>query len=173
MNVALVHARVSNNIIPPLGLLSIASFLNKKGIKARVWDPPLYDDGYIADIHNFNPDIVGVSLMTAQYKRAKDIINHLKDKARNATYVCGGPHVSALPEASLDGLGVDIAVIGEGEESMFELTENLQGRLNLESIEGLMYRKGKEKYRNPPRGLIADLDSLPIPDRGLLNVPFD
>ncbi|MBN2407391.1 MAG: radical SAM protein [Elusimicrobia bacterium] len=172
LKVALVHARVSNNTVPPLGLLSIAAYLERDGIEARVWDPPLCDNGFEGEIARFAPDIIGVSVMTAQYARAGQIVKLLKKKIKQAVYVCGGPHVSALPEESLEGLDTDIAVIGEGELSMSDICAAHMDNRGWESIEGIAYRRSGGIVKNAPRKLIEELDRLPEARRELLSAPF-
>lgn len=169
--VALVHARVSNNNVPPLGLLCIAGFLDAKGIGVKVWDPSPYDNNFIDEIKDFYPDIIGISLMTAEYARAREMVKLLKVKVPNAVYACGGVHVSALPEESLRGLDVDVAVLGEGEITMQELCYS--DKDGWSKINGILYLGETGIHRNPARELIEDLDIIPFTGRHLLSSPFN
>lgn len=172
VKVALGHARVSNNNVPPLGLLCIAGFLKEKGIEVRVWDPSLYDNSFVNEIEEFHPDMVGVSLMTAEYARAREMVGLLRIKLPRAAYVCGGVHVSALPEESLKGLDTDIAVLGEGEITMYELC-CCRDKGDWRGIQGILYAVEGKVHHNPARELIKDLDVIPFTGRELLSAPFD
>jgi radical SAM superfamily enzyme YgiQ (UPF0313 family) len=57
-----------------------------------------------------------------------------------------------------------IAVLGDGEITMFKLIEELDKKnSNLKKIEGLAFYKNKSVIRTKPRKLIEDLDTLPFP----------
>lgn len=155
-----------------MGLLCIAGFLKERGIKVKVWDPSVYDEDFIIEIKEFNPDIIGISLMTAQYVRAKEIIHLLRKKIPQATYICGGPHVSALPEETLIGLNADAAIVGEGELTVDELCRCHMMGHNWREVEGISYIVDGEVYHNPRRRLIDDLDAIPFVGRELLSTPF-
>ncbi|MBU1255520.1 B12-binding domain-containing radical SAM protein [Patescibacteria group bacterium] len=173
IKIALIHARVSNNNVPPLGLLSIAGFLEEKKIEVRVWDPSLYDKDFIAEVREFNPDIIGISLMTAQYGRAKEIIYLLRDKIPQAIYICGGSHVSALPEESLKGLNADVAVVGEGELTMYEFCCRYNEDCDWQELRGISYLSEGKVISNQRRELIDNLDTLPFTGRELLSTSFN
>lgn len=59
---------------------------------------------------------------------------------------------------------VDIGVIGEGEVTVCELADALDGRCNLDSVNGIIYKKDGKYRRTAPREEIKDLDALPYPD---------
>lgn len=173
MQVALIHARVSYNNVPPLGLLSIASVLNADGIEVKVWDPGLDDDDFFSEISKFQPNVIGISVLTAQYQRAKEIIQILRKKLPQAFYVCGGVHVSALSDKSLVGLDVDAVVVGEGEFTMLELCKLIQDNRNWRGVKGLVFRTNSKIKRNAPRPLIGNLDAIPFKGRKFLSSSFE
>jgi len=154
----------------PLGILYIATLLKKKGHSVKVFDPWADDDSFIKEITNFKPDMIGLSFLTTQYRRAKDILSKIKKNLGQSTrgqspfFFAGGIHSTALPEEVLKDLSLDFVVLGEGEETMLEIA---QGK-NLTDIPGIAYLENGNFIRNSPRPPIANLDSLPIPDRHLL-----
>ncbi len=81
--------------------------------------------------------------------------------------IIGGPHSTFLPEEGLRH--ADYVVRGEGEETMVELMEHLEGRMPIEDIKGLSYRRDGSSFHNPDRALIQDLEAWPIPDFGLVH----
>jgi len=155
---------------PPLGILYVASVLEGSGQKVRVFDGRV--EGITAEIRSFKPDVVGVTSTTPQFALAKNLIKQLKRELPTAFYVCGGVHVTALPEASLTELGIDCVVLGEGEYTMRELCEKLESGRSLEDVKGIAYldqNEGKVTV-NERRPLIEDLDDLPFPAWHLLDL---
>jgi anaerobic magnesium-protoporphyrin IX monomethyl ester cyclase len=62
---------------------------------------------------------------------------------------------------------IDICVIGEGEETAVDLFRNIH---NLDSVKGIAYKQNGQIKLNPPRELIKDLDTLPMPNFKLWNM---
>lgn len=56
---------------------------------------------------------------------------------------------------------IDICVLGEGELTAIELFRNLD---DLSKIKGIAYKQNGTIIKTPPRELIDDLDSLPLPN---------
>jgi anaerobic magnesium-protoporphyrin IX monomethyl ester cyclase len=89
-------------------------------------------------------------------------------KAINAKFitVMGGPHSTSLPEATLEACqDLDFVVIGEGEITLFELCECLEGKGDICKIQGLAYRYDDIVRRTSLRPLVENIDSLPFPER--------
>lgn len=154
------------NIMPPLGLASIAAYLEQKGIGADVIDcfaHPDSDSKIIARIGETRPGLLGLSCTTSGYLDAIRIATMAKEKYPWIKTVFGGPHISALRENILErDEVVDYAVIGEGEETLAELV-NLDGR-DPGSIAGLVYRDRNEQVRfSGFRQSAIALDDLPFP----------
>ncbi|MHA1895806.1 MAG: B12-binding domain-containing radical SAM protein, partial [Promethearchaeota archaeon] len=83
--------------------------------------------------------------------------------------IIGGSHPTALPEECLLEGAVDYIVIGEGEETVKELCQNLiRGDSNFSKILGLAFKKKNKIYINQLRPLISDLDKIPMPAYHLL-----
>ena len=164
MRVLLLHPKLRRYIqpkLPPLGILSVASFLEKIGHKVRVVDlnvyPEEFNDNLLEKI-----DIVGVTATTPLIKEAWHLLNIIKKK--NLPVIFGGPHSSALPEESLKK-GVDLVVRGEGEQTMAEILAKWPKK---GAILGVSYLKDGKAIHAPPRPLIKDIDTLPFPAFHLL-----
>lgn len=61
----------------------------------------------------------------------------------------------------LKNKNIDFCILGEGEVTSIELLENLS---NPENVKGIAYIKNNEIIITPPRELIQNLDSLPLPN---------
>lgn len=165
-----VHAKSDisrrTNIMPPLGLASIAAYLEQNGIGADIIDcfaHPDSDSKIMALIGESKPGWIGLSCTTSGYLDAIRIATMVKGKYPWIKTVFGGTHISALREKILESdQVVDYAVIGEGEETLAELA-NLDGK-DPGSIAGLVYRDQDARVRfSGFRQHAIALDDLPFP----------
>jgi radical SAM superfamily enzyme YgiQ (UPF0313 family) len=147
---------------PPAGLGYIAETLKAANIDYDVFDMAV---GYsVSDlkqkIASFNPDLVGVSLMSLLYKRSYEIVNIIKQADSSIHIIAGGPHVSTLREKVLDDCpDLDYGAVLEGEQLMLELCRGEE----LSSIKGLIYRDGEDIVFTGERPFIDNLDDVPFP----------
>jgi len=148
---------------PPTGLGYLAQSLLEAGIKYAVEDMRVRGrlSALRRKIRAFQPDLIGVSLVSLEYKRSYELIRHIKEYYPRASIVVGGPHVSALRESVLEECrDIDLGVIGEAERALVALCK---GDSPLEEISGLLYRRDGAVASGPERELIMDLDSIPFP----------
>lgn len=83
-----------------------------------------------------------------------------------------GPHVTALPEATMEAYpSLDFGILGEVEETLGELIRAVDKNEDISSIKGLLYRENGVIQNSGKRPFIKDLDSLPMPLQELL--PLD
>lgn len=158
--------------LPPLGILYIAAVLEKNGYKVSVTDGSKEDYYHMQKkIRKEKPDIVGVSSMTFLWNKAKKLISELKEEVPETFIVAGGPHPTIYKKRCLEESPLlDGVIVGEGEFAMLELVEKLEKGNPLKNVNGLIYRDGGKIVENPPRPLIPDLDALPLPARGLIDI---
>lgn len=110
-------------------------------------------------------DLVGISTITSTAVRAYRYAQRVKDAG--IPVVMGGPHVTFLPDEAMDFC--DYVVRNEGEQTILELVDYLEGRRSLDGILGLTYRNSSGQIvHNPPRPLLDSLTDLPWPDFGLV-----
>jgi len=82
--------------------------------------------------------------------------------------IAGGQHfVDQNIEEALRS-GVDYVVGGEGEETIKELLEVIDGTRAKEDVRGVAYLDADGRVRQSTRDPVADLDGLPVPDFSLL-----
>jgi radical SAM superfamily enzyme YgiQ (UPF0313 family) len=157
------------NIMPPIGILSIAAWLEQHGYIVDIIDCYAHpdSDALIAESLNSNrPAWIGFSCTTSafldgvrQARMAKDILPEIRT-------LFGGVHVSSMKERSVDEFpDVDIAIMGEGEETMLELLEAGPDATadTLSRILGLVHRLPDGKGNDTGRRKGMDLDRLPFP----------
>ncbi|PKM98745.1 MAG: hypothetical protein CVU79_01495 [Elusimicrobia bacterium HGW-Elusimicrobia-3] len=153
----------------PLGLAYLASALKKAGHQVSILDvraEKLDDAQVIARIEKDPPQLFGVSSNTCQIREATALLDLVRRRFPAITTVLGGPHISALPERTLqEQPSIDIGVVGEGEITVVELCAALEKDAPLRDIAGLVFRDGGDIVLTSPRAMIADIDSIPFPDR--------
>lgn len=99
------------------------------------------------------------------------IIKQIRELLPDTFIVTGGPHVTTLPEESLEQASADCAVVGEGEVTFYELLCRLRDNKDWRDLQGVVARADNGKIkRNPHRSYIMDLDSIPFPARDLINL---
>lgn len=159
------------NLMPPLGILSIAAWLEQHGIDVEIIDGYASRESHavmVAKIIASGCSAVGFSCTTSSFPETNRIATLLKQQAPQITTVLGGAHACTIGAPLLDSYpALDYLVIGEGENTMLELAR--AGFSNVATIPGVAYRAadGTAAYSGV-RELIKDLDSLPFPAYHLL-----
>ncbi len=150
------------------GMASIAAYCKKKKIDISIFDPILYDDeaaeeSFIKYIQSHNFDVIGMPCYTASAGYVFNTAKVIKNIRPECTVVLGGIHPTLLPEETLDECRyVDYLVLGEGEETFYELIKALEQHSDLSGIKGLAYRDGGGVKISERRDYL-DMDNLPIP----------
>lgn len=96
---------------------------------------------------------------------ARDMIRKSNPKAR---FIFCGPQPTYAPESFLDKEDT-LVLRGEPEFIIRDVVSAIKKGADPQKITGLSYCLDSEITHNPSRDYIADLDSLPIPDRQLLD----
>ena len=148
--------------VPPLGLLYLASYINKY---SRILEASVLDvaaDNFTLDkirvkVSNFNPFVVGITSMTPQLQGAVELAKFLKKNFRTKFKIfLGGSHVSADPNFVNRFSDIfDYTVTGEAEKTFMESVEKLS--------------RGQKIPRIQAGEVITDLDTIPFPDKKLIN----
>lgn len=180
----IAKSQVAANVVPPLGILYLAGYLNKFNIQTKVIDavgdePSQYTsyNGNILRGLTFkeiikeipqDTDLIGISsMLSLAYIVVKELIRLIKKEFPLKKIVLGGAHPTVLPEFTLNDSDTDIVVRGEGELTLLDLCRHLDDYCD---IKGIAYKKNKKIFLNSERELIEDIDSLPFPDKGLVKL---
>jgi radical SAM superfamily enzyme YgiQ (UPF0313 family) len=115
----------------------------------------------------FHPDIIIYCTTTATILADTESLLNVKKKF-NAKLVAFGAHLSGVPEETLEKIpDIDVGIIGEPEYTVLDLLEN-DHFVNLDKVNGIVWRDGKQICVNNNRGWIEDLNQLPQPAWDLL-----
>lgn len=114
-------------------------------------------------VHSFNPDAIGFSIQNMSFKFSKNLISFLRTIYAGPILV-GGPEVSLRNKILEEIPEANIAVIGEGEQTLPELLKHMEDGEDISDVDGIIWRQGGEITVNKPREFIKDLNSIPLPD---------
>ena len=159
-------------VTPPLGILSLASVLRRKGHRVMVLDARLRtgEYGWIKEeLESFAPDLVGLSSLTQESDSMGKLALLARMVPTTRWVVAGGPHPSAYPEETL-AAGVDFGVEGEGEETMAELVSRLEAGASPLGIPGVWGRDDGRTVGGSSRSLVQEVDFLPLPAWDLIDL---
>lgn len=154
-----------SNVYPPLGLLSIATYLRQilgDKLHIRVIDLSINEPIDISILLE-GVDIVGITSNSFNYMNTLNIARMAKEKG--ATVVLGGVHARALNFNILNNRSfIDYVVDGEGEIPMLSLVKGE----NPHNILNLVFRNNDSVICN--ENMFHDISKLPIIDRDFINI---
>lgn len=162
-------------LVPPMGLLYLASVLRQAGHEVRLYDAVTDLDRahprFRQLVRTFAPDVVGLGAITFEAGTMEALARAAREEAPSTRIVVGGPHPTSYPLRCARAPGVDAVVVGEGEETLPELVaawaagrdgRDVAGTAWVDDAGGLVL--------GPPRAPIRDLDALPFPAWDLLDL---
>ena len=114
-------------------------------------------------------EVIGISSMfSVEWPLTKGVIERIRTTFPNALIVLGGEHVTAVPEFTLDSSpAVDVAVLGEGEETIVDLLDAYTSGRDFSTVAGLVFRRDGGVVRTERRSRIRAIDDIPQPSWSL------
>ena len=133
-----------NPYLPPLGILYIASMLEKNGHTVTVID--CNAEQFTRDTCKKalnNCDVVGMTLYCepVEQKNSMFISNVIHELDADIPLIVGGPHSTLLPEKSLIDHKANICVKGRGEIVINPIMDAIKGKKSFSSIPNIAYKK--------------------------------
>jgi len=161
-------------IIPtdlPFGIASIATALKSAGhdVEMLVLSKGIpYKAFFSSFLKDFRPRAVCFTSVSTQFDFVTELAALVKGSTRDTFVIVGGAHTTLNPEESVSCRHIDAICVGEGDESIVELAEQIEKGQNPSAILGLWIKSGADGIeKNPPGPFIPDLDSIPHIDREL------
>ena len=160
----------AGQVVLPLGLMYLSAAVKQAmphSVEVKLINTAvdcLGNEEFEAEVRGFAPDVVGFRALSVACDFFAELARTVRRIVPGATLIAGGPHATCHPQRVLAETPIDYVIAGEGERSLVELLEHLQGRRPIGAIGGLYYRRGQEVVLAAPPQFIDDLDSLPPPD---------
>jgi anaerobic magnesium-protoporphyrin IX monomethyl ester cyclase len=153
--------------LPSLGILFLAAVTRKNGFPTLLVDAAALNfgpEGLLLRVKEAHPDVLGLSATTFSICHAAAFAARVKALFPDITVIIGGPHVSAAPRETMERFHeFDVAVVGEGEETIIELLKTLDSGASIDALPGTVVRREGQVAVNARRSFLADLDTLPYP----------
>ena len=179
MKVLLIHPPVRVDHEPldmPQGLMILASIAIQEGHQTALMDlniyrpPPAWND-VVKQIGVEKWDVIAVGGLSSMYKDIKKVLYIARKLNPDALIVCGGGFITYMPDKIMKFCKeIDIAGIGEGEETFRDILSTYEKGGNWKHVKGICYREDDQIIFTEPRPLIPNLDTLPYPAYDLVDV---
>ncbi|MCX7759365.1 MAG: B12-binding domain-containing radical SAM protein [bacterium] len=168
-----------------LGIEFLSAALKNKGVDVSLsYDPALFEDQIsfnipffakllsvsdmlLEDIIKSGNNIVAFSVMSTNYRWALKLANKIKEINKDIIIIFGGIHPTLVPEVVIRESAVDYVLIGEAEDTLFELLVALHGKKDVSAINGIYYKQDGKIFSGKPPMLNKNLDNIPFPDKDL------
>ncbi|MBA2488726.1 MAG: cobalamin B12-binding domain-containing protein, partial [Chloroflexi bacterium] len=157
----------------PLGLLAVASALDRERYEVEIIDGRLSDDRVVTVLAALDGALcLGIGVLTgAPIHDALAVTRAVTAARPELPIIWGGWHPSLFPTQTLhDEPAIRAIVAGQGEETFAELVERLSRGRDLEAVAGVTFRAADGAVvTNPPRPT-RDVEAFPPLDYGLIAV---
>jgi radical SAM superfamily enzyme YgiQ (UPF0313 family) len=117
-------------------------------------------------LREMDADLFAFNVFTDNYKWSLEMATYIKQH-RDTPIIFGGIHPTIVPERVMRHQCVDYICIGEGEEAILELVEQLEAGKPADNIPNIWSRVDGNVKSNAPRPQQPNLDNLPRPDKDL------
>jgi len=160
----------SDNFLLPLAFPCLSAYLKREmqDVSVKVIDCLPLKIGYRslrAILQAERPDVVAVGDSLPYVFEGLRVLKMAKDLNPAVITVAGGHFHSHMPHYSLSNHPeLDFIVRYEGEKYLTALLETLRAGGDLSQVNSIAYRENGRIVETAPGSLIADLDSLPMPD---------
>lgn len=140
--------------IPPLGQLYIGNSLKHEGYDVEVHHISRDEvKKYAKKISDTNPLYVGTSCMTGNQTAHSATFSKEFKKLSDAPLVWGGIHPSLMPQQCINEKYIDVVAVGEGEDVSVDLAKVFEGKMRIEDVKGILWKKEGKIITNSPRPL--------------------
>lgn len=153
----------------PLGIAYVSSSLKQTGRNVVTYNLN-YKPGTIKEnlekvILENGIDVIATGGLTAQFWQLERILKAAREIKPDIITWVGGGIITSAPEAAMEALSIaDYGMIGEGEITICELADAVEGLRDPHSVKGIIFRENGAWTITAPRPEIMDLDALPFPD---------
>jgi radical SAM superfamily enzyme YgiQ (UPF0313 family) len=142
---------------PPLGLLTIAAAVKDfdvtvfdiKGEYDLIPGSPALDQMVTGLLNRFEPDVVGVTIITSEFDASMEIFKTVKKHNRRILTVAGGLHTTLCPEDFTDP-AVDVICPGQSANAFRQVVVNFEKKLPLDNIRGIILNRNGRRIATPP-----------------------
>lgn len=115
-------------------------------------------------------DVIGIGGLSSMYKDIRKVIRLSRKLNPDALIVGGGGFITYMPDKIMQfEPEIDIACIGEGEETWREILQTVDSK-EWRKVKGICYREDGKIIYTEPRPLIPNMDTIPWPAYDLMDL---
>ncbi len=163
----------------PYGCLCIISVLEQAGHRVEFRDYQLNSYTNPADVKCMvdflkNPGhIIGISCFSKELPYAVLLSGELKKIYPSVKIILGGCGPTGVAEKLIEYFdSIDFVVTGEGDVTVVELLDAIEGRRNVANVKGIVFKSDGNVTVTPERERIKALDSLPTAAYHHINLSY-
>lgn len=160
----------------PINIGYLVSYLKQHNIDCAVSDfevEPYVDEKFLESISLKKLSLIGFSCMTPHVMHAAHMAKIVKEHFPGILTVIGGVHATAIPKQTIEEFPqFDIVALGEGERVLLDICEKFSNSEDVKTVRGIAFKDGDEVRINQRMPFIEDLDSIPFPDRKLIEMKY-
>lgn len=160
--------------MPPLGMLYVGTVLKNEGYNVKALDLAVESfsvDELISIILKSQADIIGLSTYNEAWHSLIQLSKIIKKINNNIKIFAGGAFATFCYESILNESEVDFVVTGEGEYATLELCNEISNDEKEYKAAGVIWKNSTgDIIVNEMNKRIKDLDSIPWPDRKLVDL---
>lgn len=157
----------------PVGLGYIATAIKNAGFDFDLLDIDAHrfsDQEVDALIKKKKFDVVAMGCIVTGYKIVKSLAATIREAHPFAKIIAGNSVATSIVATLLARTEVDIAVMGEGDETIVDLLQAIRETRSLGTVRGICFKKDGKIIETPPRPYIKDISSIPSPDFSLFDI---
>lgn len=158
-------------VVHPYNLTLLGTMLNKRGYEVNIIDGIKEDltiNQFKERIHEYDPTIVGISILTNEYGKAGfSTSKAVKEVNPEIKTIFGGVHATSLPFEIIKDKNSDFVVKGEGEYVLPDLCDALIAGKDFPKA-GIIHKKDGNIIDSGRAPFIENLDEIPYPDYSLV-----
>ncbi len=157
----------------PVGLGYIATAIKNAGFKFDLLDIDAhrYTDRQVEIfMQNKKYDVICLGCIVTGYKIIKELALLIKKYHPYSIIIAGNSVATSIPEILLRKTSVDIAVIGEGDDTIVEILNSISEDKSLEDIKGICFLKDGIFIKTPERPYIKNISLLSFLDYSIFDI---
>ena len=167
----------SIEVVPHLGLMTLATLLEQAGHRAEVFDPKIlfghggfavpdsrFLDAWAQALLDRKADIIGFTAYGRSLPYVIRVAERIKLAAPHQIVILGGPHATIVGDKVLREFDcLDLVVHFEAELIIADLVERLRDGRPVDDVPSLSYRRDGEVLTSAPLTSLPEMDEIPIP----------
>lgn len=157
----------------PIGLGYITSAMKRAGYAFDLLDIDAhrYSDSEVEKlIGKKSYDVVCMGCIVTGYSKVKSLCSVIKSIHPRSSIIVGNSVATSVVDILLSRTAADIAVMGEGDETIVDLLDAIFKGRQLEEVPGICFKKDGAVVKNPPRPFIKDISSIPFIDYDIFDI---